>query len=665
METLPLFRDLVIAFLTALAGGMLANRLRQPAILGYLVGGVVVGPHVLGLLSDPAQIEKLAQIGVVMLMFALGIEFNLGILRPVWKVAVGAGLLQLTLTIALVTLGAQIMGLGFGPGLLLGFILALSSTVVVVRILSERGELDAHYGRVLLGILIVQDLSVIAMVLLVPQIAGDGGLGWEAFWHLAAAIAFLAASLFFGTRIVPFLMRRVSFTGQRELFLLSVVAIALGMAALSQALGVSLALGAFFAGLVVSESETSQQVLAQVLPLRDLFATLFFVSLGMLIDPHLIAAHAGIVVALVLAILLGKSLIGLFSTWAFGNGGRTALGVGLGLAQIGEFSFILAQLGRQEGILPPGVFAAILGASMISLLCAPFLFQLNAIVGTAASRSPRLCRWMEGPGLAPESAVSACRDHAVICGFGRMGHHVGDILATWRIPFVVVDMDLHAIQEVRGMGAVAIYGDASNPDVLEMANLEEARAMIIALPDPLSSELCMMYALSRNPELEVVVRVHRTGDIDRFYELGATEVVQPEFEASLEAVRRTLTIFGHRSSQLHSYLHQIRSRRYYSFRATEWEPEAALAPTEPIEISWVTVRRGSAAAGMTVAEVERSGRGGLTILAIDRGGRILRQPASGSHLLTGDFVLALAKAGRLEAFESLLSHPAERLADGP
>lgn len=667
MPETSLFQDLTIAMVAALIGGVVATRLRLPLILGYLVSGVLIGPHALQWIRDPVQIDRLALVGVVFLMFALGVEFSLADLKPVWRVALLGGSFQILATLLIVTLGGRAFGLSVASGVAIGCVLALSSTALVLRLLTDRGDLDAAYGRILTGILIVQDLAVLPMVLLIPGLAGSGLFSLAFAADLALGLLFVVLALTFGARLVPRFMAGIAALGSHEVFFLAVLVMALGLALLSQSFGVSTAIGAFLAGLVISESRHSKQALAEILPLRGLFATIFFVSLGMLLDLELALKNAPAILWLLGSIVVGKTVLGALTAYMFGYSGRTALAVGLGLAQIGEFSFVLASLGQQYRLVPPTWFASIMGASIISLMLAPFLMAATVPLANLLERNRFGRRLMRERGFRLErQRPSRLRHHVVIAGYGRMGHQIGDELRRWKVPFLVVDLSHHTTERLRGAGQEVVFGDASRPEILRFCNLTHARMLIIALPDSMSAELCLVEAKRQAPELPVVVRAHRTDDTDRFYALGAKEVIQPEFEASLEAVRRALVAYGYSPNEVARYLHQIRARRYVALREYAELDYEAMPPlsAEGLALRWFRIEPHSEAARRHVHELEHPPDQGVVLLALRREGTVKPVPGAMEHLAVGDQVLVLGPSEAIARFEKWAAEGVDRLAGG-
>ncbi|MBI6546848.1 MAG: cation:proton antiporter [Cyanobacteria bacterium NC_groundwater_1444_Ag_S-0.65um_54_12] len=599
MNGFRLLIDLATISGAAIVMGLLFHRLKQPVVVGYLIGGLLVGPYGFKFISDVPTIEGFAEIGIVLLMFTLGFELSLAELKPVWKIAVWGTLLQLLATTALVVGVGSLLGLPYERGLLLGFIVAISSTMIVLKVLMERGEVDSTHGRICIGMLIVQDISVVPIMAILPTLAQPATFwGLPLLSALAKAIALLLMLGWLGTRFFPSLIGLFAATRNKELFLLAIIAICFSTAAMTYFSGLSLALGAFLAGLVAAKSDLGRQILAQIMPLRDLFATLFFVSTGMLIDPTLLLGGLGSVMLLLLGIMVGKAVITFLLVRFFGFALRPALLVSIGLAQIGEFSFVLARMGQQQGILTAEQFSLVLAAALLSILMMPILLQLATFLDSLANRlqrppylsdfrsrlpwlSPLLARWEKR--IKAKTAVSSgypletrnrCTPpgHVVICGFGRVGRNLGEVLTHHKIPLLVVEIDPSVVQELQTLGIPYIFGDAGQLAVLNHAKLECARLLIVALPDPISTRLVLEQASYLNDNLPILCRAHRTSDVEEFYQCGADQVIQPEFEASLEAIRYTLAAVGNEPKEIENYVNGIRIAHYRQF-LDDFKPE--------------------------------------------------------------------------------------------
>ena len=556
--------DLALTLITALVAGALALRLGQPVLIGYLLAGMAVGPFALGLVRDVGSVQSLADLGVAFLMFALAVEFSLAQLRRVWDIAVFGGIAQVLLT-AVVGVGiGQLIGLGLVQSAFLGCIIALSSTTVVLKILSDRDELDTLHGRIMTGLLIIQDLSVVPMMVILPTLGKQSDtLVVDLTFAILKAVVVLVAVLYLGTRLLPRLLLRVAATQSRELFLLTVIALILGTAIIAYLIGLSIAFGAFIAGLVVSESYLSHEILAELRPLRDVFATVFFVSVGMLINLSFVIANVGVILLVIVTIVLVKFLLCTGITLFYRYSGQTAVVVGLGLIQIGEFSFVLARLGVERGVLSNFLYSLTLTGALTTILLTPTSLQMGAPVAALLSRVPWLTKYfVERPEIQVERPAEVLTQHVVICGYGRVGRILGNVLEARRFKYFVIDYDPHVIEYLRSKGVPAMYGDASHLPVLAQANLPKARVLIVSIPDPLSAELTIKNALRISPSLDIIVRAHRSWVIKMLRNAGATEIVQPEFEAGLEMVRHTLHRFGVSSPEIQALLSRLREIYY-------------------------------------------------------------------------------------------------------
>jgi CPA2 family monovalent cation:H+ antiporter-2 len=539
MEDVRLIVDIVIALGAATIGGFIAQRLGLPALIGYILAGLVIGPNTPGLVADQDRVQLLANLGVALLMFGLGVEFSLSEVIRVRRAALLGGAIQIPLTILLGTAAGLAGGWTLGAALLLGGAFAISSSIVALKALQGRGEMESPQARVALGLGIVQDFSLAPMLALVPVIAGERGGGFGIAQSLLLSVAVLVAAFLLGTGLVPPLLRVVARTGSRELFMLAIVAIALGVALATHAAGLSLGLGAFLAGIVVSESEFEERVLADIIPIRDIFATLFFVAVGMLIDPLTLIAQWPLVLAFAVLLVVGKLLITGGALLAAGVDHRTSTLAAVFMAQMGEFSFVLASAGLEHGLVDIEQYGTILSIALCSILALPVLVGI----------SPRLVRIAEHlPGVAqrerlaagPPPPVAPAGGHVVICGFGRVGAEIGAALDRWQQPYSVIELNPAIVRDLRARGIDALYGDAASRAELESAGAPTARTIAVTTPDLMATENVIRNARAMNPAIHVIVRAPGTGDVGSLAARGADEVVQPEFEAGMEFVRKVL-----------------------------------------------------------------------------------------------------------------------------
>lgn len=548
---------LVAAFI----GGFIATRLRIPAIVGYLLAGVAIGPFTPGFTGNVKIATELAEIGVILLMFGVGIHFSLRRLLSVRSLAVPGALGQI---LAATVLGGGLAlgwGWGLGGALVLGLALSVASTVVLLRGLMEQDLLETTHGRVAVGWLIVEDLVTVLVLVLLPALAvslggtpaqgahaaGSSNVLLEFFAAIGKTALFVALMLFVGVRAFPWFLMQVARTNSRELFTLSVLAVAMGVAVgAAMLLGVSLALGAFLAGMVISESDQSHQAAADALPLRDAFAVLFFVSVGMLFNPSILLSAPGKVLAVLAVIVIGKALAGFGLVALLRGPARTGLTVAMGLAQVGEFSFIVAEMGRQLRLLPEEGYQLILAGALLSISLNPLLFRAIAPLEAWMMRHPRL-RKLSGqgaPDLQPQPGEHhPLRDHAIVCGYGRVGSLVTRLLQQRGVPCVVVELNQRRVDEIRSGGTRALFGDAANPDLLSHAGLAHARVLVLAMPDPLSVRRVVEHARALNPNITLIARTHSESEWNYLRE-RVQEVVLGEREAALEIAGATLQSFG-------------------------------------------------------------------------------------------------------------------------
>ncbi len=649
-----MIRDLAVIWLAALLAGYICAVAKQPTIGGYIVAGIAIGPHGLGLISNSDQITVLSEFGVALLLFALGVEVSLKQILTSEAKVVLAGVLQMVSTI--LTGWCLVQAAGLAPnlpsGFLFGSICALSSTAVVTKVLMERGEADALHGRILVPVLLVQDLSLVPLVSLVPvlQKPGPDFLVVLAL-QLGKAAAMVAAVVWVALKIVPIVLQRVVHSNSRELFLLTVISLCLGIAIVSNQLGLSLALGAFLGGIIVSESPYGHQALADLVPLRDLFSTIFFVSVGMLLDPSFISQNYLGVLAFVVVLILGKAAIAMLSALAATRSVWSALLVGVGLAQVGEFSFILATLGYQTGIITSGMYNLFLAGAVVTLMFSPAL--MSATPGLARKLAER--RMLAFPESAEKTSGALIRmsGHLILCGFGRIGRNLGLVLKSHQIPFVVLEINAGIIEDLESGDVPYIYGDALSRESLERANLREASCLVLTIPDPVAAITIIRFVRQANPDISIIARAHRTEDIEVFRAAGANAVVQPEFESSIEITRLALLSLNLSNPEIHKALSDIRLQRYTIFQPDIAEAELSHLisfPTEELFGAWFRVGLGEVN-GKSIKDLGVRRRSGATVLAVRRGEEIVAHPGADFTLMQNDDVYVVGSAEQLGAFE--------------
>jgi CPA2 family monovalent cation:H+ antiporter-2 len=572
-----LISTIAIGLTAAFVGGFLARRIGLPAIVGYIVAGVAIGPFTPGLSADPSIATELAELGVILLMFGVGIHFSIRDLLAVRSIAVPGAVIQTVVAAALGVVLGTALGWGPGSGLVLGLAVSIASTVVLLRTLGDRGETDTVQGQIAIGWLIVEDLLAVLVLVLLPSLApvlsGSADLSTAGPTVLAdvgvalgKAAVFAILMIVAGARLVPWLMLVVARDGSRELFSLAVLAIALGLAYVSSSVfGVSFALGAFLAGAVVSESDMAHQAAADALPLRDAFAVLFFVSVGMLLDPAYLLANPLPVLAVLALIVVGKAVTKLLIVGVAGYPPRIALTVAAGLAQVGEFSFIVGTIGRSLGLLPDAGYQLIVAGALVSITVNPALFALipplerrlreHPLVGAlTARRAGDLAR------LDPEEEATL-RLHAIVCGYGRVGRLIGPALERRGFRYVVVTQQRDEVDRLRSHGVTAIYGDAANPVVLAMAGVASARLVVVAVSDAHDTRLIVERVREANPSVDVVARTHSDIEAAHLRALGGkVQAVHGERELAVQMARYALRRFGVSATEAEAIAQGLRGR---------------------------------------------------------------------------------------------------------
>jgi len=658
---LILFATIAMAILTAFAGGFIARKLGLPTLVGYLIAGIVIGPFTPGFVGDTASISQLAEIGVIFMMFGVGLHFSLKDLWAVRKIAIPGATLQ--------TLGATLLGFGLtqlwgwpvSAGLVVGLAISIASTIVLLRGLTDNGMLNTVHGRVAIGWLVLEDIATVIILVLMPALVGStGNLLENLVMALLKTAVFIAIMLFIGVRFLPWLITHIAFTRSRELFLLVVIAIALGTSFIAAELfGVSLALAAFLAGVVLGESKAHHQVAAEIGPFRDVFAVLFFVSVGMLVNPVSVINNLGQVLALTLLIIVGKSLYTLLLGLVLPGSGMTMLVVAAGLSQIGEFSFIVGQTGVELGILAQDQYGLILAAAVLSIIVNPMMFKLIEPTGEfLRAHFPAFWKRLDHGRPMPEPLRKGMSDHVVIVGYGRVGMHVGRVLEELELPYLVIERDSENALVLQKAGTSTLLGDAANSEILTHAGLGHARALVVTVPDETTAELVVAAAHEIAPNLPIIARAGTEDGVLTLAEYGALHIIHPELEGGLEIVRHTLLTLGYPVGQIQSYVDAVRADTY---RATYPDEKGhrvfdqLVATVRGLEIGWFPVSENSSVVGQTLAEANLRARIGASIIATVRDQHVLPNPKSDTVFLVGDMVGLIGSTSELAEAERILN----------
>ncbi|MBI5443548.1 MAG: cation:proton antiporter [Deltaproteobacteria bacterium] len=644
--------DIVIILLVASSMGLVAHKLGQPLILAYLLTGIVIGPHTGGItVSGIHEIEMLAEIGVALLLFALGLEFSFRDLQPVRAVAVIGTPLQMILTAAYGFAAGRWMGWDAVASLWLGALISLSSTMVILKTLMSQGQLGTLSSRVMIGMLIVQDLAVVPLLIILPKLhdpaVGLPLVGWAA---LKAAL-FLALVIFLGTKVLPRLLRIVAGWNSRELFLLAITALGLGVGYATYLLGLSFAFGAFVAGMVLSESDYGHHALSDIIPLRDIFGLLFFTSVGMLLDPAFLAANWQSVALLVALVAVGKAAVFAGVTRVFGYRNVVPMAVGLGLFQIGEFSFVLAQVGLRSNSISPDGYSLFLSTTVLTMFLTPFVSRLTAPLYRVQRRL-----FPGTPFQTMDLPRGGLRDHVVIAGGGRVGQHVARVLTGLGVEVVVIEVDYRQMEKIRAGGAPVVYGDASQDVVLEAAGVPPARLLLLTIPALEVARTAVHRVRSLNPRLPIVARSEGVEQMQSLYDEGVDLVVQPEFEGGLELTRQALVNLDFPATEVQRYADAVRRELYGPIRETSGEQRTVALLRHArglLELDWVSLSPASPLRGLSIREAAVRTRTGASLVGVIRGGNFRPNPEADERFEPDDLLAVIGADEERAAFKAL------------
>ncbi len=654
--------DLLVLFVVSIAVVFVFHKFRMPSIAGFLAAGALIGPQGFHLVPDTTQVQVLAEIGVVLLLFTIGIEFSMVQLTSARRLLLVGAPLQVGGVVIITTLLAASTGLPVRQGIFWGCLLSLSSTAIVLKALANRGDTDSIHGRATVGILIFQDLAVVPMMLLTPILANPLE---DAVTVLVTTFvkSFLVVGgiVLAAWYLVPKLLEHIVRSRSRELFLLTIIVLCLGIAWLTSLGGLSLALGAFIAGLVISESEYSHQAMAEVLPFRDSFNSLFFVSVGMLMDLRVLVEHPLLVVDLLFVVLVLKALTAAGAVFLSGAPPRSAVMAGIALSQVGEFSFILAQQGLETKLLTGDLYQVFLAVSVLSMMITPFLIQWSPHVAKRAEALQRLHRWLPGRTTAHMAEVEGhhlkIKDHVVIVGYGLNGRNLARVLGETEIPYVALDLDGDTVRREAKHGVPIYYGDATNQNVLHHVHLEDARVLVVAVSDPFSARRIVQVARGVNPKLHIVVRTRYLRELEELHQLGADDVVPEEFETSIEIFALVLRTYGMPPEFVSRKAEQVRREGYALLRRSEL-PELAHhlrgGTLADVEVETCRIEEDSPAVGKSLAELSIRPMTGASVIALTREGTTQSNPSEKVSLQAGDVVVLLGSRAQIRRAMGLL-----------
>ncbi len=655
-ESTLLFELILLLALTA-AGLALFERMRLPAIAGFLVVGAVAGPGGLALVPDPDRVRVLAEIGVIFLLFEIGLELPMSRLRDLGKMGLIAGGAQVAVTVIAVAAGAYFMGLSPASALVMGGLVSMSSTALVIRLLSDEAQIDAPQGRLAVSVLVFQDLAIVPFLLAIPFLAGGGedsaqGLGLSVIRMLAA----LALVLFIVRVGVPRVLNFVAQARSPDLFSLLALLIVLGSAFLAEELGLTLAVGAFLAGVAATSSPYAQQLFSEVVPLRGVVLGLFFTAIGMLFEPQALIDHAPLVLLyLMITVVLKTGVIAAASTLLLGHNLRVGLLAGLALSQTGEFTFVLAEAAAQAGLLGEPYYQIVLSGSILSLLASPFIMRAAPGIADAAAR------WRDGGDgeaeIVPEADPSVRGQRVVVIGYGPAGQTLTRLLRTIEVPYLIIDNNPRAVERAQAHEPHILFGDATRPTLLSRLGVHEARLVVVAISDALATRRIVTRLRLLAPDTPVLARTRYVMEVDPLETAGASSVVAEEFEASIELVARTLEIFEVPSGPIARFTQALRDEGYGAIRSPAPLPMDPwlMELLEESDTEWLECPPGFPAE-RSLQQLDVRARTGCTILAVERSGNANTNPDPAEPLHPGDRLLVLGEADDLVKLKALLEN---------
>lgn len=647
---LPFLYEMVALFAVSVVIAYLCYRIKIVPIVGFLIAGVIIGPSALALVPDQEFVNILAEIGIILLLFTVGIEFSLEKLTRIRNAIFVGGGLQLLITIGVVALIFTFMGNTWQDSIYTGCLIGLSSTAIILGLLTDQDKTDTPSGQLSLAVLIFQDFAIIVMVLLVPLLAGQTDSGTDIVWVLGKALLLIAVVLLLSQRIVPWILEKVAQTRRQELFLLTVVTICFGTAALTNLAGVSLALGAFLAGLVVSESHFSEQALSEILPLKTIFYAIFFVSVGMLLDVSFLIERPLLILSVALSVIVIKFLVATGSLLTLGYPVRIVAASGLALAQIGEFSFVLERAGRLAGLTPAGLgdlgSQTFIAVSVLLMILTPFLLDSGPWIGNILSKTP-LRHLSQDSKTSETKEGSRLEDHVIIIGYGPAGRHLEQVLHDTGIPYVIIEMNPESVKEMQNKNIPVIYGDATRQHILKLARVKRAKLCVIATNDPFSSPKIIQQAHLMNPTLQIIVRTRYLDEVDYLEQCGADIVVPEEMETTVRLFSHVLGAYMIPQGEIEDHIQTLRAHDYEIMRGSIQEAHLMVLQgldEEGLHTRAVAVREGAPAEGKSLQDLKLRNKYGITIITVKRGDETFGNPSGDFTIQPNDRLIMVGTA---------------------
>lgn len=650
---IPLLNDIAVIFSLAMFVVYFFNLIKIPSIIGFLLTGVIAGPFALGWVHDSHAVETMAEIGIVFLLFSIGIEFSIDNLLKIKKTVFLGGSVQVGLSIIFAAVISYSFNMNIGKSIFLGYLLSLSSTAIVIKLIQDKGEIDAPHGKSILGILIFQDIVAIPMMLTIPLLAGNAHKASDPIYIIIGKIIGILFLIFIAAKyIIPKLLYQIVKTRINELFLITIGVICISTAILTSSLGLSLALGAFIAGLIIAESEYSHQALSYILPFKDIFTSFFFVSVGMLLNVSFFFNNFLSIIVLTFLVILLKTFSSLPAAMLSGYPFRSAILTAMAISQIGEFSFVLSKVGITNNLLNNYQYQLFLAVSILSMTLTPFVIKFSSKISVIVSRFIKL---KQTDNLEP---LPGLQDHIVIIGFGLNGQNLARVAAKAQIPYVILESNAITVKKFKNMGQPIYFGDATHETILEHINIRKARVVVIAISDPAATRKTTSLIRSIDSSLTIIVRSRYAQEIKSLHELGANEVISEEFESSIEIFSRVLTKYLVSKDEIEGFVNKIREEKYSMERSLSNKSrtttlQEAVSYIHDLEIVTFKISKNSCLKNNSIINLDLRRKYNITILAIQRSGEIISNPDSSINLLENDKVVLMGNIADINNVENL------------
>lgn len=657
MQEIEFLKVVVIIFSLASLVIFIFNKLKLPSVVGFLLTGIIAGPYALGVISDIEVIDILAEIGVILLLFIIGMEFSIKKLLKIKNIVFIGGILQVTITI-LVTVAVLHLftHIPYNQAVFVGFLVALSSTAIILRVLQENDQVESHHGKISLGILIFQDLIIVPMMLFVPFLSGESSnIGGELLLLLIKTIALLGVTFVFARWLIPYFLHKIAVSNSQELFLIAIIVIGFSIASFSAWLGLSLALGAFLAGLAISESSYSYQAIGNIIPFRDVFASFFFVSIGLLLDINFFISNWLIIMLVTIALVALKSIIIGLVSFVLGYPFRIAFRSGLILSQIGEFSFILAKMGISNNLIDNYFYQIFLAVAVISMSVTPIFIIFSKPITNFFAKIPMPTVIRHGLRRLPKANIPELSGHTILVGTSQDSSLMKSMELA-NITFVIIDTDADLVREMQLQGINAVYGDAQYKSVLEEASVKDASSMLLYVEGTSHKATIIKTAKMANPQLHIVVRTRYIDDLEYLYEVGADDVIPIEFEAYLEMFSRALNHYLVPLEEIERLLAKIRANGYKAFRSNGEKEAKEKLSIPDFEINTMSIHKESVAYKKSIKELDLRNKTGISILAIKRQDNVYSNPSADFVLDENDIIYTLGDHYNVRCLNEIFKH---------